>query len=56
MSVTAARIPDYCKPCKSLHTGGVKDGTHDRWCCHFSRAASKAENHCRNMNARRLKD
>jgi hypothetical protein len=41
------KIPDRCKPCAHLWTGGIKNGKHDRWCCKFGNAAWKTENHCR---------
>lgn len=40
-------IPDDCRTCRSLWTGGVKDGRHDRWCCHWSGPAPEKINHCR---------
>lgn len=42
-------IPDQCKSCRQLWTGGTKDGKHDRWCCLYSAPAPKTAAHCRNM-------
>ena len=39
-------IPDHCKDCPSLWTGGIKDGKHDRWCCKVGQPAPKIVNHC----------
>lgn len=49
-------IPDRCKTCRSLWTGGVKDGKHDRWCTHFGQAAPKIEPHCRTVGGYVAKD
>ena len=46
------KIPDHCKGCIHLHTSGVKDGKHDRWCCKFSKAAPKAVGHCKNVGGK----
>lgn len=39
--------PKYCKKCGYLHTGGIKDGTYNRWCCHFGQPAIKIWKHCK---------
>lgn len=49
-------IPKRCRPCRSLHTGGIKDGKHDRWCCHFGNAAHKVQAQCIQSSAFALKD
>ena len=47
-----AKIPNHCKGCRALHTGGIKDGKNNAWCCQFGKPAAKAETHCINSNAR----
>lgn len=49
------KTPDRCKKCKNLSTGGIKGGKYDRWCCKYSKAASKAEGHCIINNGFELK-
>lgn len=41
------KVPDYCKDCALLWTHGVKDGKHDRHCCHFGKPAPKVWKHCK---------
>ena len=44
------KIPHIGMGCKALHTLGIPDGKHDRWCCKFSKPTFKAIGHCRNVN------
>ncbi len=39
-------IPSRCKGCRFLHTGGQKDGVHDRWCGQFNNAAARVQAQC----------
>ena len=41
------KIDKQCKTCKALHLKGIKGGTYDRWCCKYSKPASKAIGHCK---------
>jgi len=43
------KIPDECKNCTRLHTGGIKDSIHNMWCCAYQGAATWRQiGHCRN--------
>jgi hypothetical protein len=46
------KIPDTCKGCKGLWTGGVKDGKHDKWCCRYGKASYDAIGHCSSIGGR----
>ena len=41
------KISNQCRTCKKLHTGGIKGGKYDRWCCKYGKEASKAIGHCK---------
>lgn len=43
------KIPDRCKGCRFLHTGGERRGGRDRWCTRYGRPSPKAEPHCRQI-------
>lgn len=45
-------IPQDCHGCPFLHTGGVKDGKHDRWCCQFGKPSYEAIGRCRLVDGR----
>ena len=45
--MTKNKVPDYCKDCGLLWKHGVKDGKHDRHCCHFGKTAPKVWKHCK---------
>lgn len=40
------KISDSCRSCRLLSTLGIKGGKYDRWCCKYSKPASKAIGHC----------
>lgn len=45
-------IPKECHGCPFLHTGGVRDGKHDRWCCQYGKPAYEAIGRCRLVGGR----
>ncbi len=45
--IMSYKVDEKCKNCKSLSTMGVKGGKYDRWCCKYSKEASKAIGHCK---------
>lgn len=48
-------IPSECHGCAYLHTGGIKDGKHDRWCWHFGKPTYEAIGRCRLTEGRKPK-
>ena len=51
-----SKVLRQCKDCTFFHTGGIKDGKYDRWCCHFGKPAKYVLNHCKILNAKKHKD
>jgi len=41
------KINKQCKSCKMMSKLGVSGGKYDRWCCKYSKEASKAIGHCK---------
>ena len=53
------KVPEECKNCIRLWTGGVKDSKHNMWCSAYGGHPSwKILGHCksRNYEMRKLKD
>jgi hypothetical protein len=46
-------VPKQCKSCPHFHTGGIKEGGYDRWCCHFGKTAPAAIGQCENTGFRK---
>lgn len=40
------RIPKQCNTCTALHTGGIQDGKHNKWCCRYGKPSYDTINHC----------
>lgn len=40
------KIPKQCNTCKLLHTEGMRDGKHNRWCCKYGKPSYDAISHC----------
>lgn len=48
------RMPEHCKGCIHLSTGGINDGKHNRWCCIVGRPAVRAIGHCKLNSLKRV--
>ena len=47
-----SKPPEWCSDCTCLWRDGVKDGSHNRWCCKFGRPTERAWKHCKNTSAK----